>query len=210
MDPQPRISFDNTENAFAYKSDKELKKAHFLFSSMGKEWLVRMGLKLTPWSLKVGLPIKGIIKNTIFQQFVGGQTLEETAVVAKKLAEFGVQTILDYGVEGESGEGAFDHAMEEFIRVINYAGTQPTIPYIGIKVTGLARFGLLEKLDSSVDDTAGTLMKRYVKAVEALTAEEKAEWQRVNERILKICRAASEKNVGVFIDAEETWIQDPV
>ena len=210
MDPQPRISFDNTENAFAYKSDKELKKAHFLFSSMGKEWLVRLGLKLTPWSLKVGLPIKGIIKNTIFQQFVGGETLEETAVVAKKLSGFGVQTILDYGVEGESGEAAFDHATDEFIRVINYAGTQPTIPYIGIKITGLARFALLEKLDSSVDATAGTLMKRYVKAVGSLTEEEKAEWQRVNERVLKICKTASQKNVGVFIDAEETWIQDPV
>jgi len=210
MDPQPRISFDNTENAFAYKSDKELKKAHFLFSSMGKEWLVRLGLKLTPWSFKVGLPIKGLIRNTIFQQFVGGETLEETAVVAKRLSAYGVQTVLDYGVEGETGEAAFDHARDEFIRVINYAGTQPTIPYIGVKVTGLARFGLLEKLDTSVGDAAGTLMKRYVKSVEALTTEEQAEWQRVHERVQKICRAAADRHVGVFIDAEETWIQDPV
>jgi proline dehydrogenase len=210
MDPQPRISFDNTENAFAYKSNKELKKARFLFSFMGKEWLVRLGLKLTPWSLKMHLPIKGLIRNTIFQQFVGGETLEETAIVAKKLAAFGVQSILDYGVEGESGEAAFDHARDEFIRVINYAATQPSIPFMSIKVTGLARFGLLEKLDSSVDANAGSLMKRYVKAVEALTQEEKDEWQRVHERVQKICSTAAQKNIGVFIDAEETWIQDPV
>jgi proline dehydrogenase len=211
MDPQPRISFDNTENAFAYKSDKELKKAHFLFSSMGKEWLVKLGLKLTPWAFKAGLPIKGLIRNTIFQQFVGGETLDETAVVAKKLASFGVQTILDYGVEGgDTSEAGFDHAADEFIKVINYAGTQPSIPYIGVKITGLARFNLLEKLDNSVEATAGSLMKRYVRSVAALTAPEKEEWQRVHERVQRICRAAAEKNVGVFIDAEETWIQDPV
>jgi proline dehydrogenase len=210
MDPQPNISFDNTENAFAYKSDKELKKANFLFSAMGKEWLVRLGLKVTPWAFKTGLPIKGIIRNTIFQQFVGGETLEEIAAVAKKLSSYGVQAILDYGVEGESGEDAFDHATEEFIRVINYAATQPSIPFVAVKITGLARFSLLEKLDHSVEANAGTLMKRYVRSVEALTAEEKSEWQRVHERVQKICRIGAEKNIGVYIDAEETWIQDPI
>jgi proline dehydrogenase len=210
MDPQPRISFDNTENAFAYKSDKQLKKAHFLFASMGREWLVRLGTRLTPWAIKSGLPIKGLIRNTIFEQFVGGETLEETAPVAKRLSAYGVQTILDYGVEGETGEEAFDHATQEFIRVINYASTQPNIPFMSIKVTGIARFALLEKLDTSVTAGAGTLMKRYVQAVETLTPEEKSEWQRVHERIQQICRIASEKKVGVFIDAEETWIQDPV
>ncbi len=211
MNPSPTISFDNTENAFAYKTDKQLKKAHFLFNSMGKEWLVNLGLKLTPWSFKVGLPIKGIIRNTIFQQFVGGETLEETAVVARHLAEYGVQTILDYGVEGgESGEAGFDHATEEFIRVINYAATQPTLPFMSVKVTAFARFSLLEKLDHSVEVNGGTLMKRYVQAVESLSDNEKAEWQRVHERMNRICKTAAEKNVGVFIDAEETWIQDPV
>ena len=210
MDPHP-ISFDNTENAFAYKTDKQLKKAHFLFSSMRIEWLVKFGLKVTPWSIKAGMPIKGLIRNTIFAQFVGGETLEETAVVAKHLAEYDVQTILDYGVEGgESGEEGFNHATDEFIRVINYASTQPTIPFMSVKVTAFSRFSLLEKLDHSVEANAGSLMKRYVKAVESLSADEKAEWQRVHERIQRICRTAAEKNVGVFIDAEETWIQDPV
>lgn len=211
MDPQPVISFDNTENAFAYKTDKQLKRANFLFSSMGKEWLVRLGLKVTPWAFKMGLPIKGLVRSTIFEQFVGGETLEETSLVAKQLSAYGVQVILDYGVEGgESGEVAFDHATDEFIRVINYASTQPNIPYMSIKITALARFGLLEKLDDSVSGNAGPLMKRYVKAVESLTADEKAEWQRVHERVQRICRTAAEKNVGVYIDAEETWIQDPV
>ena len=205
------ISFDNTENAFAYKSNQELKKADFLFSSMGHPWLVKLGTKLTPWSIRNKLPINGLIRKTIFAQFVGGETLAETAAVAKKLGEYHVQVILDYGVEGgHNGEKGFDESCEEFIRVIDYAATQPNIPFMSIKMTGLARLGLLEKLDHSVEQNAGSLMKRYAKAVDALSKEENEEWQRLQQRMARICTRAMEKNVGVLIDAEETWIQDPV
>lgn len=212
MNQEPNISFDNTAAAFAYKTDKELKKAHFLFSSMGKPWLINLGLKVTPWAIKWNLPFtKSIIRNTIFQQFVGGETLEETAPVAKKLGEYHVQVILDYGVEGgDDGEAGFDHAKDEFIRVVRYAATQPNIPFMSIKVTGMARFGLLEKLDSSVGNAQGTLMARFETALQSLTADERAEWERVVSRMQQICAIAAEGKVGVLVDAEETWIQDPV
>ncbi len=72
---------------------------------------------------------------------------------------------LDYGVEGgDDGEKGFDHSTEEFIRVIQYAATQPNIPFMSIKVTGFARFSLLEKLDEMMHKGEGTLMKRYLKA----------------------------------------------
>ena len=175
MNTDPVISFDNTQKAFAYKSDKELRKARFLFASMGYQGLVNFGTRITPWLINSGLPVKGLIRNTIFKQFVGGESLAETSTVAKKLGEYGVEVILDYGVEGgDYGEETLDHACDEFIRVIEYAATQPNIPFISIKVTGIARFALLEKLDKSVEDNAGSLMKRYVKALETLTdAEEK-------------------------------------
>jgi proline dehydrogenase len=178
---------------------------------MGNSFLVKLGTKLTPWVIRKGLPVKGLIRKTIFSQFVGGETLEETAAVARKLGAYHVQVILDYGVEGgDDGEAGFDHACEEFIRVINYAATQPNIPFMSIKVTGFARYGLLEKLDHSVELNPGSLMKRYNKALESLTEEEAAEWARVHERMQRICKVASEKNVGMLVDAEETWIQDPV
>jgi proline dehydrogenase len=211
MSLEPTISFENTENAFEYKSNEQLKRAKFLFSSMGYQWLVKMGIGVTQWAIKYGLPVRGIIRKTIFQQFVGGETLQETATVAKHLGEYHVQVILDYGVEGgEDGEAGFDHARDEFIKVIDYAATQPNIPFMSIKVTGISRFGLLEKLDHSVDQSPGTLMQRYDKALLELSPEEKQEWQRVHDRLDVICKRAVEKNVGVFIDAEETWIQDPV
>ncbi|MBL7740120.1 MAG: proline dehydrogenase family protein [Chitinophagaceae bacterium] len=210
MESYPVISFDNTEFAFEYKSDKQLKKARFLFSLMGKPWLVKLGTRLAPWSVNVGLPVKGIIRNTIFSQFVGGETLDETAKVAKKLAEYHVQVILDYGVEGKEGEDNFDHACDEFIRVIDYAGTQTNIPFMSVKVTGFARFGLLEKLDTLMNSHEGTLMKRYLKAIDSLPADEKEEWHRVRSRMIRVCETGAAKNIGVLIDAEETWIQDPV
>lgn len=209
-DSAPAISFDNTEFAFEYKSSKQLKKSRFLFSLMGRPWLVKIGTRLAPWSIRVGLPVKGLIRRTIFDQFCGGETLEETAVVAKRLGEFNVQVILDYGVEGKEGEDNFDHACEEFIRVINYASTQPNIPFMSVKVTGFARFGLLEKMDSMMHATEGTLMKRYLKAIDELQGEEKEEWHRVRHRVMRVCETGARKGVGVFIDAEETWIQDPV
>jgi proline dehydrogenase len=205
--PHPGVSFDNTEYAFAYKTNKELKKANFLFSSMGYGPLVKIGTRFTPWAIRVGLPIKGLIRNTIFKQFVGGETLKETALVADRLAQFGVQVILDYGVEGKEGEDSFDHACEEFINVIKYAGTQHSMPFMSIKVTGFARFALLEKLDAAATGKSGY---EGIVHTEVLNEAEKAEWQRVVTRMEKIISAASDNKIGVLVDAEETWIQDPV
>ena len=206
------ISFDHTEYAFAYKKNNELKKARMLFSSMGIPWLINAGLKLTPLAIQWKLPFtKTIIRSTIFKQFVGGETLDETAAVAKRLSDFHVEVILDYAVEGGGdGEAGFDHATEEFIKVINYAATQPNIPFMSVKVTGFSRFQLLEKIDALMNHSEGTLMKRYLKSLEQLDDNEKEEWHRVRVRMLRVCEAASEKRIGVLIDAEETWIQDPV
>src|SRR6185312_1063442 len=205
------VSFDNTANAFEYKSDKELRRAATLFSTMGVAPLVWLGTRLTPWLVRSGLPVKGLVRRTLFTQFVGGETLEETAAVAKKLGEYHVQVILDYGVEGgNDGEKGFDHAAGEFNRVIDYAATQPNIPFMSIKVTGIARFSLLERLDTGMKACSGSLMKRYEQVLEGLTAAELAEWERVGARMRLMAQEAADKGIGVLVDAEESWIQDPV
>ena len=205
------ISFDNTGIAFAYKSNMELRKASLLFSMMAQPWIVKMGARLAPWSIKNGLPVKGLIRGTIFSQFVGGESLEETIPVAQMLGKYGVQVILDYGVEGAEGEDAYDHATDEFIRVINFAATQPNVPFMSVKLTGFSRFGLLERLDTLMHDIPeDSLMKKYNRALMMLSASEVNEWNRVQERFRKICDAAANSKVGFLVDAEETWIQDPV
>ncbi|MDB5248047.1 MAG: carbapenem antibiotics biosynthesis protein CarD [Segetibacter sp.] len=195
-----KISFDNTENAFAYKADKELKLARFLFASMGFQWLADAGVRLTPFAMKTGLPVLGLIRKTIFKQFIGGETLEETAVAGDVLSKFGVDVILDYGVEGKEGEANFEHATEEFIKAINYAAGRTNVPFISIKITGFARFKLLERLQQ---------VSRFGSEIHDNEAEI-GEWQRVKDRVYRICSKAAEKNIGVLVDAEESWIQDPV
>ena len=194
------LSFDNTQIAFAYKSTKELGKAKFLFSTMNYPFFVPLGTRITPFLMKTGLPVDGIIRSTIFRQFVGGETLTETAPVVNMLGEYGVQVILDYGVEGKEGEDNFDKATEEFVRVIEYASSQKNIPFISIKVTGLARLSLLQTLNESPRLRSGIHDNET----------EIDEWERVKDRMYHICEIASEKNVGVLIDAEESWIQDPI
>ena len=126
-------------------------------------WFVNAEINLTQWALRMRLPILGLIRKTIFEQFVGGETLEETAPVVGMLGKHHVRVILDYGVEGgESSEQAFDHARDELIRVVEYAATQENIPFISIKVTGISRFGLLEKLELSLTYVA-TVVVHYLK-----------------------------------------------
>lgn len=194
------LSFDNTETAFAYKSDKELKSGRWLLKTMHYPLFVALGSRLTPFLMKTGLPVHGLIRKTIFKQFVGGESLEETKAVCEMLAKYNVQVILDYGVEGKESEENFDHAAEEFIKVINYAASQPKIPFISIKVTAIARFGLLQILDEAPRLRSG------IHDHEA----EIAERDRVYDRMYRICEVAAEKGVGVLVDAEESWIQDPV
>ena len=186
--------FDNTEIAFKYKSTSDLRKAQFLFSSMASPIITKVGLALTNFSIKAGLPIKGLIKATIFKQFCGGESMEEAAGTAALLERYNIGVIMDYGVEGKEEEAEFDKAVPEFIRVIKYAASKKNIPFISLKITGFARFGLMEKVHSGA----------------VLTSEEKAEWERVYGRIYQICEAAYRDKVMVLIDAEETWIQDAV
>ena len=194
------ISFENTQNAFAYKSTKALKSAKLLFGFMGYPKLVQLGTNLVPALLKAGLPIKGIIRNTIFKQFVGGETLAETIPVAQMLAGHNVDVILDYGVEGKEGEENFDQATQVFIDVINHAASQKNIPFISIKVTGLVSHELLQTLHEAPRLRSGIHDNEI----------EQAAWDRVRERMYAICEAAAEKNIGVLVDAEESWIQDPI
>ena len=193
-------SFDNTQNAFAYKSTGDLKKARFLFSVIQSPIVVSLATKLTPMLMQSGLPINGLIRSTIFNQFVGGETLEESARVVKQLSAYQVQVILDYGVEAKEGEDNFDAVTEHIIEAIEFAASQNNVPFVSVKITGVASMSLLENLNDAPRLRSGIHDSE----------EDNAAWNRVKERMCAICEVATDKGVGVLIDAEETWIQDPI
>ncbi|MCX2483052.1 proline dehydrogenase family protein [Pedobacter sp. MR2016-24] len=189
-----KINFDNTEIAFRNKSKSELNSAYWLFKAMSSNLLIKVGTPVTNLMLNVGLPIQGIIKSTIFKQFCGGETIAECEHTIAQLADGKVGTILDYSVEGEEEEHVFDFTCAEIIRTVDRAAGDKRIPITVFKITGIARFALLQKIDAKQD----------------LNDAEKAEFEKVKKRCERICRTAFEKNVPIMIDAEETWIQKTI
>jgi proline dehydrogenase len=144
--------------------------------------------------------VNGIMRNTIFNQFVGGETLEESARVVKNLSAYQVQVILDYGVEAKEGEESFDEVTEQIIKAVEFAATQTNIPYVSVKLTGIASQKVLEHLNEAPRLRSGVHDSEY----------DSVAWQYVKERMFAICEAGKENGIGILIDAEETWIQDPI
>ncbi|MDB5026206.1 MAG: proline dehydrogenase [Mucilaginibacter sp.] len=188
------LCFENTEIAFRHSSNTDLKRAYWLFRMININFFVKMGPSLTNFAMKIGLPIKPVIKATIFKHFCGGETISECNSTIANLYEGKVGTILDYSVEGEDDEQVFDHTRDEIILTIKRASGDNAVPITVFKVTGVGRFSLLEKLDAGA----------------VLTAEEELEWQKIQQRVLFICTKAYETGVPVMIDAEETWIQNTI
>lgn len=194
------VSFEDTATAFAMKTDAQLYQSYLLFKAINQNWLVRRGTELVQWSLKNGLPVKGLLKATLFKQFCGGESIEDCEPVIRQMAKLGVGAILDYSVEGEKTETGFDNTRRETIATIHYAAKhRKEIPFCVFKVTGLAPFHLLEKISASMKGNGLPLLPSEIKT-----------FNRVRERVDEICRTAAENDVRIFIDGEETWIQDAI
>ena len=197
-DPIPEglaLDLFNTEHAFSYKTNNELKKAAWLFGLMNQPGLVALASKFGLQAIRLRLPfVERIVRNTIFGQFCGGTDLKSTQATVQKLAAAGVFSILDYGAEGKETEADFDHTMEETVRALKFAAGNPAIPMVSTKITGMARFGLLESLHRG-DPLSGDEIQEYEKAL---------------ERVRRICAAAAESGTAISFDAEETWIQRPI
>jgi proline dehydrogenase len=189
-----KIDFNNTELAFSYKSDKNLTFSAFIYRMVGMNFLVKITPSLINIAQKLFIPHLWAVKSTIFKQFCGGESIEECNPTIAILHKHGVGTILDYSVEGEENEANFDATKNEIIQTILKAKDNPAIPFSVFKITGLARFALLEK----------------VSAKHTLSDAEIREWNLVHWRVDMICKSAFEHKVRVFIDAEESWIQQAI
>ncbi len=189
-----KLSFEDTRVAFASKSDNDLRKAYYLFKVVSSQALMVLGKHATTLALKLHLPIKGIIKKTIFHQFCGGETINECASTTKILDAYNIGTILDYSVEGKENEAEFEAGFQEILRTIETADKNPHIPFCVFKVSGLCRNTLLEKVSAGKD----------------LSETESAAYKRLMGRVDALCERAVSADTPIFIDAEESWIQDAI
>ena len=187
-------SFENTEIAFQSKSNSQLKRAYLLFKIISFPIIVKIGKILTQIALKLNLPIKGLIKSTIFSQFCGGESISECSSTINNLGKYGVGTILDYSVEGQESLEEVENTVNEIIKTIERGANDPNIPFAVFKVTGVASFSLLEKVSLDIP----------------LSEKEQKEFLEIEERVERICQRAYACNLPVFIDAEESWIQKAI
>ncbi len=185
------LSFDNTQIAFSDKTTRELKKSYWMFWMVRSSWLVKTGSSLLTLANHLRFPLNWALRNTVFEHFCGGETLEECEDSIEKLGKYNIKSVLDYAAEGSETENEFDEATERILATIEMSRKNNNIGFAVFKVTGIARFGLLEK----------------VNAENHLTKAEKQELDRVKARADKICQKAAECGVSVMIDAEESWIQ---
>jgi proline dehydrogenase len=184
--------FNNTQVAFSLKSDTELERAYFLFKMIDNQPLVRIGTAITNFAIKAHLPVEGLIRATVFDHFCGGVNEDDCLPVVDKMYTKGVSSVLDYSVEGKEEEAQFDAALQMTLKTIEFAKERQAIPFAVFKPTGFGRLDLYEKIGDK----------------QVLSAEEKAEWDRIVNRFDLVCSEAHKKGVSLLIDAEESWMQD--
>jgi proline dehydrogenase len=189
-----QVDLNNTATAFAYKSDEELRKTYLIFSAINSPVMTSIGTKLVKIALKLKLPVRKLLQKTIFAQFCGGESIADSEATIRMLAKYGIKTILDYSAEGEKTEEGFEQTTRETLATIAQAKNTEELPFCVFKTSGIASVQLLEKIQSGA----------------ALSAEEEAAFDRVKKRVDKLCKAAYDAGVGIFIDGEESWIQDVI
>lgn len=189
------LSFSDTAVAFSYKSDKELRKSHFLFSSINSPVLAKLGTNIVKFGFKIKAPIKGLVRQTIFAQFCGGESIDDCARTIAMLGQYNLKTILDYAVEGESGKVDFDRTADEIHCTVDRAAGDTNIPFCVFKPTGLAPMDLLVRAQSLRDK---------------LGPDDQSGLERVFQRWDAIAEHCSRAGVQLFIDSEHSYIQEPI
>lgn len=189
-----KISFENTEVAYASLSDKELKKAYWLFRMMSIPWLVNIGNSMITLCLKLNLPIQGIIKNMVFSHFCGGESLDESIPLIFRLKKSNIEVLLNYSVEGLEDTSGYRDTYEKTLNAIHFAKENPSVRAMCVKFTGYAHTDIWVKLQ----------------AKQELTPAEQQEFLQAKSYIEKLCSEAVDCNVHLYVDAEESWFQDSI
>ena len=199
------LSFQNTSVAFAHKSNGELSKARMLFKSFNFPILLTYGPAMA--KLAVSLGLKFTIKKTIFEQFCGGETIEECDQAIAGLAKSGIGTILDYSVEGEESEATFDQTCVEILKTIQRAKGNADIPFSVFKTTGVFSSDVLTAASEIIE-------KNQIVDIELienhLMDSHKQDWRNGCHRFNQLCESAANSEVQIFVDAEESWLQPAI
>ncbi|WP_224997555.1 proline dehydrogenase family protein [Cesiribacter sp. SM1] len=190
-----RPDFQDLAGAFAHKTDRELRQAYLLYRLIQNPLLMKTLTTAGQLAVHLHLPVKNLIKHTVYKQFCGGESLTEVMEVVDKLDDEHVYTVLDYAAEAEETEEGFEQALNHILNNIAIARHSHGIGAISIKMSALGHRSIMEKL--VIDRNA-------------LSQEEEISYDLTCRRLDTICEYAADANVSIYIDAEESWIQEPI
>ncbi|MFT7120354.1 MAG: proline dehydrogenase [Neolewinella sp.] len=192
----PLPDFSDTEETFRHLSNGELKRASRLFKLMGQDWLTNIMSSIGVSAVQLGLPGAAWgVRNTIYHQFVGGTSLLGALPMIERLYERQVTSILDFGAEAKNSEEDFNNLMKEVLRAVEFSAEAPAASASVVKISGLAPDAMLEDLNGEEVD---------------FNDETHAQFQAVIRRLDAICSKAEKLGVQIYIDAEESWMQNTI
>jgi proline dehydrogenase len=189
------LDFNNTEIAFASKSDSELRNAYMLFNVMKHPRIVRFGKVVSHIALQTRFPLAWIIKPTLYKQFVGGETLQDCAKYINLLRQNGIKSTLDFSAESKQTPEGIAATFAETLRSIDFAKDNPDLAYAVFKPSTLITDELLCKASEKKEE---------------LTIEEITAFREFRERFMQLCRRAYDNNVRILVDAEDYCFQDAI
>ena len=188
------MKFDNTQKAYQLKTNRDLKKAYYLFLLFSSEKLVSIGSSITRLILRMKLPVSYIFKITFFSQFCAGLNKKESLKAVDSLKSYKILSYLHYAVEAVKTEKGMDISKNNTLETLSFSKENKALPFSVFKATSLGPINLFKKKSSGI----------------ALTDSEKNEWKRIELRIDTCCAAAKKIGVKMLIDAEESWIQPAI
>jgi|TARA_B110000196_G_scaffold37425_1_gene27943 proline dehydrogenase len=188
------MSFKSTKTAFSIKNNFELKRAYLLFKLISYPFLVGLGKFLIMISVKLRLPVDGLIRLFVFDHFCAGIDEKDSIKIVNLLATKNVKSYLHYSVEGANSEKDYDDCLNSTIKTLEASIINLSLPFSVFKPTGYGSTILFEKKSSNVSFTKGEL----------------EEWKRIIERFRVTFSRAKSIGISVFVDAEESWIQPAI
>lgn len=188
------MKFDNTQKAYQLKTNRDLKKAYYLFLLFSSEKLVSIGSSITRLILRMKLPVSYIFKITFFSQFCAGLNKKESLKAVDSLKSYKILSYLHYAVEAVKTEKGMEISKNNTLETLSFSKENKALPFSVFKATSLGPINLFKKKSSGI----------------ALTDSEKNEWKRIELRIDTCCAAAKKIGVKMLIDAEESWIQPAI
>ena len=188
------MKFDNTQKAYQLKTNRDLKKAYYLFLLFSSEKLVSIGSSITRLILRMKLPVSYIFKITFFSQFCAGLNKKESLKAVNSLKSYKILSYLHYAVEAVKTEKGMEMSKNHTLETLSFSKENKALPFSVFKATSLGPINLFKKKSSGI----------------ALTDSEKNEWKRIELRIDTCCAAAKKIGVKMLIDAEESWIQPAI